>query len=320
MPSKFLLVTKDGKWVVIYEKKNELVGLFCKGSFRSYGMELGFTLKGRNCCYQSGIGENDRFLIFHYANQHTCTKVKHGKCGSWMLYSSSGKLEARIGRFCPRPPCDERRKALKVNLFFDDIDSIQGTIVALFRDKLNSKLKHYIITYRFVKVGAQVKLTRLQTLLASPAIPENEKPIFHLKVFAIPRPEEIFVHLRMRHVVRETIRDNLLFILRKSKGFRKDEIFKGILPTELFSMGYRAFDNAMNRMLYLSPSSSSKRFVIKAISVNCTGNIYIARKKLKITYVIEFKMWKIFVTDTTGKVFIADRYSSANIYRIVPEI
>jgi hypothetical protein len=87
-------------------------------------------------------------------------------------------------------------------------------------------------------------------------------------------------------------------------------------------LGRREFDPVMNRMLYMSRFFRSRNHVIKAIQLDCDGKIIMIDHQLNITYVREFKKWKIFEVDQTGNAFIMDLHqaSSAELYRVVPEI
>jgi hypothetical protein len=113
-----------------------------------------------------------------------------------------------------------------------------------------------------------------------------------------------------------------LFLLHKSNGFKKEEIFREKFPPELKLMGRREFDPVLKRMLYMSRSLRSRNYVIKAIQLDCDGKIIMIDHELNITYVREFKELKDFAIDQTGNVIIMDfpQASSAELYRAVPEI
>jgi hypothetical protein len=137
--------------------------------------------------------------------------------------------------------------------------------------------------------------------------------------FATPDPAEIFVWV---NIGSKKYDDYYLYLLHKSNGFKKEEIFREKFPSELKLMGRSEFDPVMNRMLYMSRSLRSRNPVMKAIQLDCDGKVFMTDHELNITYVREFKKWNDFAVDQTGNVFIMDyqKASSAELYRVVPEI
>jgi hypothetical protein len=320
MGPPFMVMTNHSEWFVFYKTKHNLVGVFYKQRTLplSYGIRHGFTLRGHTAIVHFAGG--DRFTTFLYDSRPTCTK---GFCGSWMLYSAlTGKLVAKVGRFCLGRPChdDEGDEAYIINCLFDYLHSNQGTIIVMYRPKRLSGRKQkrsIVVSYRFVIVRGQIECTELQTLVKGRIVPLGETLKLYLRTFATPDPGEIFVIVK--------IRSNIycyLFLLRKSNGFKKVEPFREKFPSELKLMGTRGFDPVMNRMLYMSRYLRTRINVIKAIQLDCDGKIIMTDHELNITYVREFKKWKNFAIDQTGHVFIMDLYqvSSAELYRVVPDI
>jgi hypothetical protein len=135
-----------------------------------------------------------------------------------------------------------------------------------------------------------------------------------------PNSEEILVQVRIT-CGKTSPKDFHLYLLRKSTGFKKEEMFKDNFPWELRLIGTHAFDNVMNRMLYMSISSLSGNPVIKSIQLECNGTVNLAENKLNVTYVLQFKKWKDLAADQTGNVLVVDPYKSkVQIYQIVSEI
>jgi hypothetical protein len=321
-PPDDVMMTSYAEWLVFYKTKHKLVGVFYKKRTLplSYGIRHGFTLRG-HFTYAYNVG-GDRFITFLYDYRPTCTK---GACGSWMLYSArTGKLEAKVGRFCLGRPChdDEGDEAYDISCFFDYLHSNQGTIIANYgsiRLSGRKQKRSIVVSYRFVMVRGQIERAELQTLVKSGIIPLEGALKLYLRTFATPDPGDIFVSVQIKSKMYE---DYYLYILHKSNGFKKEEIFREKFPSELKVMGKREFDPVMNRMFYMSRYLQSHNPVIKAIQLDCDGKVIIIDRELNITYVWEFKKWKGFAVDQTGNVFIIDFFQtpSAELYRVVPEI
>jgi hypothetical protein len=105
-----------------------------------------------------------------------------------------------------------------------------------------------------------------------------------------------------------------LYLLHKSNGFKKEEIFREKFPSNLTPL----WTGCYTCLVLLR----SRNFDIKAIQLDCDGKVIMTDHELNIMYVREFKKWKNFAVDQTGNVFIMDSYqtSSAELYRVVPDI
>jgi hypothetical protein len=322
MGPPYTMMSNYAEWLVFYKTKLKLVGVFYKQRTLplSYGIRHGFTLSGDFGSVQ--IVGGDRFMTFRLDSRPTCTK---GYCGSGMLYSAlTGQLEAKLGRFCLGRPChdDEGDAASSINCFFDYLHSNQGTIIVIYKSIRLSGRKQkrsIVVSYRFVMVRGQIEREELQTLVKGRIVPLEGKGTLQLMTFASPDPVDIFVWVLIRS---NKYDDYYLYLLHKSNGFKKEEIFREKFPSELKAMGRREFDHVMNRMLYMSRSLRSRNYVIKSIQLDCDGKVIMTDHELNITYVREFKNWKTFAVDQTGNVFIMDypQASTAELYRVVPEI
>jgi hypothetical protein len=318
-----VMLTNHTELLVFYKTKHKLVGVFYKQrTLRlSHGIRHGFTLRG-HFGYVYLVG-GERFTIFLYDSRPTVSG--NGKCGSWMIYSAlTGKLEAKVGRFCLGRPChdDEGDAAYDINCLFDYLHSNQGTIFVTFgplRLSGRKQKRSLVVSYRFVMVRGQIERTELQTLVKGRIVPLEEKATLYLMSFATPDPAEIFVWVNVKS---NKYDDYYVYLLHKSNGFKKEEIFMEKFPSELKSMGTRGFDPVINRMLYMSRSLQSRNPVIKAIQLDCDGKVIMTDHELNTTYVREFKNWKTFAVDQTGIVFIMDypQASTAELYRVVPDI
>jgi hypothetical protein len=315
------VMTNHAEWIVFYKTKHKFVGVFYKQRTLSLSYEIrhGFTLRGHFAGVH--VAGGDRLMVFLYDSRPTCK----GKCGSWMFYSAlTGKLEAKIGRFCLARPChdDEGDAAYSINCFFDYLYSNQATIIVGYRSiRLSGRkqIRSVVVSYRFVIVRGQIERTKLQTLVKGRIVPLEDKLTLLLRSLATPDPVDIFVVVNIASMKYD---DYYLYLLHKSNGFKKEEIFREKFPSELQSLGRREFDPVINRMLYMSHSLRSRNYLIKAIQLDCDGKIIITDHELNITYVWEFKRWEDFAVDQTGNVFIMDlqQASSAELYRVVPEI
>jgi hypothetical protein len=306
-----LMMTSYAEWLVLYKTKHKLVGVFYKQrTLRlSYGIRHGFTLRGHfTSAYIAG---GDRFMTFLYDSRPTC----NGDCGSWMLYSAiTGKLEAKLGRFCLGRIChdDEGNEAFDISCFFDCLHSNQGTIIVNYESIRLSGRKQkrpILVSYRFVMVRGQIERVELQTLVKGRIVPLGEKLKLYLSSFGTPDPGDILVMVNIRC---NKYDDYYLYLLHKSIGFKKEEIFREKFPPELTSMGPREFDPVLNRMLYMSRSLRSSNYVIKAIQLDCDGKVIMTDHELNITYVRDFKLWKRFAVDQTGNVFITDYHKASS--------
>jgi hypothetical protein len=315
------VMTNYAEWLVFYKTKHKLVGIFYKQRTLplSYGIRHGFTLRGHFAAVY--IVGGDRFMILLRDSRPTC---KTGGCGSWMLYSAlTGKLEAKVGRFCLGRACHDAEgdEASSIYCFFDYLHSNQGTIIVGYGAMSlgRKRQRSFVVSYRFAMVRGQIEHAELQTLVKGRIVPLEGKLKLYLKSFASPDPVDIFVWVTIRS---NKHNDYYFYLLHKSNGFKKEEIFREKFPSELKSMGRNGFDHVMNRMIYMSRSLRSRNRVIKAIQLDCDGKIIMIDHELNITYVREFKEWKGFAVDQTGNVFIMAFHSvsSAVLYRVVPEI
>jgi hypothetical protein len=317
-----VMVVNGTEWLVTYQTNQKTTGIIVhkRSTFRlSYGMRHSFTLNGHFDMFSSVGGT--RFAVFLIDYSGTCTT---GRSGTWKLYSTSGQLEAKIGRFCPGRPChdDEGCVADAIDIFFDNLHSNQGTVIVLYnRDRTaeNKQKRPILVSYRFVMVGGQLERTELQTLVKERIVPMEEELKLYLRTFATLHPAQIFVWAKIKCT---KYNDYYLYFLHKSNGFKKEEIFGEKFPLELKSFGSSTFDPVMNRIFYMSSFSRPRKQVIKAIQMDCDWKIIITRHQLNITYVREFKKWKEFDIDQTGNVFITDDLHrfSADLDRIVPDI
>jgi hypothetical protein len=195
-----VMMTNHAEWLVLYKTKHKLIGFFYKQRTlpSSYGIRHGFTLSG-HFGYAQIVG-GGRFMIFLYDSRSTCTK---GNCGSWMLYSApTGKLEAKVGRFCLGRSChdDEGDAAYDIYCFFDYLHSNQGTIIVMYtpiRLSGRKQKRSIVVSYRFVMVRGQIECVELQTLVKSGIIPLEGVLKLHLRPFATPDPVDIFVGVQI---------------------------------------------------------------------------------------------------------------------------
>jgi hypothetical protein len=317
----YLMLGDDSDWVGIKVLKGSIIGISYKRiSLLSYEIRQLFTLKG-DYSYTRRI-ERDMFVTFRKANVTTCTR---GRCGNWMIYNMHGKFVAGVNRICwpDKGPC-KTDTSLWYWIFTESSNCSRGISIVDFRSYIpaarGTSVVYSVFSFRTRKVGDWL----YQYLLESLSVQSRwRNDIANTKGFRVPGSGDIVVIVENNRVERPY---RNIYLLRKSKGFKKSEIFKAHFPAELHHSGKEGgFGDINNRVLYMSRPNGVDmliKVVIKGIEFDCNINSSNVTEAFDrgVDYVKYFVKWTDFAVDKTGNTIALPTSHSIRTYRIIPDL